>query len=162
MDILNFISWIAGKKRIVTSVPDDALVPIGIRTPQRDDDYTTVAIKKSDLITTVPLNCCPVIDANGNVIIDDTSNETIAIMGPPINFTQVIPNFSGMLIVNDHYDGGVEMWICGGGTCTLVSSTAASAGGGIMAQNGNGYEWSNAQALQGPFTFTVIKTRNGA
>jgi hypothetical protein len=51
MDILNFISWIASKRRVVTSVPDDALVPVGIRTEPRDDKYTTVAIKKSDLIT---------------------------------------------------------------------------------------------------------------
>jgi hypothetical protein len=49
MDILNYISWIAGKKRVVTSVPDDALLPVGIRTESRDDKYTTVAIKKSDL-----------------------------------------------------------------------------------------------------------------
>jgi hypothetical protein len=52
MDILNFISWIASRRRVVTSAPDDALVPIGIRTETRDDKYTTVAIKKSDLITT--------------------------------------------------------------------------------------------------------------
>lgn len=51
MDILNFISWIASKRRVVTSAPDDALVPIGIRTETRDDKYTTVAIKKSDLIS---------------------------------------------------------------------------------------------------------------
>ena len=51
MDILNFISWIASKRRVVTSAPDDALLPIGIRTETRDDKYTTVAIKKSDLIT---------------------------------------------------------------------------------------------------------------
>lgn len=51
MDILNFISWIASKRRVVTTAPDDALVPIGIRTETRDDKYTTVAIKKSDLIT---------------------------------------------------------------------------------------------------------------
>jgi hypothetical protein len=51
MDILNFISWIASKRRVVTSVPDDALVPVGIRTETRDDKYTTVGIKKSDLIS---------------------------------------------------------------------------------------------------------------
>jgi hypothetical protein len=50
MDILNFISWIAGKKRVVTSVPNDALLPVGIRTESRDDKYTTVAISTSDFV----------------------------------------------------------------------------------------------------------------
>jgi hypothetical protein len=50
MDILNFISWIAGKKRIVDNAPSDSLIPIGIPTPQRDDKYTTVGIKTSDFI----------------------------------------------------------------------------------------------------------------
>jgi hypothetical protein len=49
MDILNFISWIASKRRVVTSVPGDSLVPVGIRTETRDDKYTTVAIKASDI-----------------------------------------------------------------------------------------------------------------
>jgi hypothetical protein len=50
MDILNFISWIAGKKRVVTSVPDNALIPVGIRTETRDDKYTTVAISTADFV----------------------------------------------------------------------------------------------------------------
>jgi len=49
MDILNFISWIASKRRVVTSVPDNALLPVGIRTESRDDKYTTVAIAYDDL-----------------------------------------------------------------------------------------------------------------
>lgn len=53
MDILNFISWIAGKKRVVTTVPNDSLIPIGIRTPQRGDDYTTVAISTANFIAQV-------------------------------------------------------------------------------------------------------------
>jgi hypothetical protein len=50
MDILNFISWIAGKRRVVTSVPDDALLPVGIRTESRDDKYTTVAISVDNFV----------------------------------------------------------------------------------------------------------------
>lgn len=53
MDILNFISWIAGKKRVVTTVPNDSLIPIGVPTSQRGDDYLTVAIKTSDFITQI-------------------------------------------------------------------------------------------------------------
>jgi len=53
MDILNFISWIAGKNRIVTTVPSDSLIPIGVPTSQRGDDYLTVGIKTSDFITQI-------------------------------------------------------------------------------------------------------------
>jgi hypothetical protein len=53
MDILNFISWIASKRRVVTSVPDDALFPVGIRTETRDDKYTTVAISYNNLATQI-------------------------------------------------------------------------------------------------------------
>jgi hypothetical protein len=50
MDILNFISWIASKRRVVTSVPDNALIPVGVRTETRDDKYTTVAISTADFV----------------------------------------------------------------------------------------------------------------
>jgi hypothetical protein len=53
MDILNFISWIASKRRVVTSVPDNALIPVGIRTETRDDKYTTVAISYNNLATQI-------------------------------------------------------------------------------------------------------------
>lgn len=53
MDILNFISWIAGKKRVVNTVPSDSLIPIGVATPQRDDKYTTVGITVSDFATQI-------------------------------------------------------------------------------------------------------------
>jgi hypothetical protein len=53
MDILNFISWIAGKKRVVTTVPNDSLIPIGVPTSQRGDDYLTVAIKTSDFVAQI-------------------------------------------------------------------------------------------------------------
>jgi hypothetical protein len=53
MDILNFISWIASKRRVVTSVPDNALIPVGIRTESRDDKYTTVAISYNNLATQI-------------------------------------------------------------------------------------------------------------
>jgi hypothetical protein len=50
MDILNFIYWIRNR-RVVTTAPDDALIPIGIPDERRDDKYLTCAIKVSDLGT---------------------------------------------------------------------------------------------------------------
>jgi hypothetical protein len=67
MDILNFISWIASKRRVVTSVPDDSLIPVGIRTPQRDDKYTTVAIKKTDLISSGIPTLQQVVNASSSI-----------------------------------------------------------------------------------------------
>lgn len=67
MDILNFISWIASKRRVVTSVPDDSLIPVGIRTPQRDDKYTTVAIKKTDLISSNIPTLQQVVNASSSI-----------------------------------------------------------------------------------------------
>lgn len=105
-------------------------------------------------------NIVVALDTEGNKIIGDSSNQEIAV-GP--DESHQIPNFSGMVMVNDHYDGGVELWICGGTGAVLVSSTRPDHVG-TMAMNGSGYAWTNpaSAALNGPFTFTVIKTRNGA
>jgi hypothetical protein len=49
MDILNFISWIKGR-RIVTSVnPNKTLIPVGLKDDRRDDEYLAGAISVTDL-----------------------------------------------------------------------------------------------------------------
>ena len=104
----------------------------------------------------------PVVDAEGNLIAADSSNDLVTV-GP--GGTHDIPDFSGMLIVNDHYDGGIELWICGGGpTAVLIDRTPYGPGPGDVTINGsiNGYTWTNTNNQSGSFTFTVIKTRNGA
>jgi hypothetical protein len=115
-------------------------------------------------MTEMPSSGGATIDGDGNVIIGDSSKNTVSIPEgiSPSDWKQNIGDFSGMLLVNDHYDGGIEMWICGGGTCNLVSATEASQGGGTMQMGNNGYAWNNVQGLLGSFTFTVIKTRLGS
>ena len=49
MDILNFISWIRGGRRVTTVDPDKTLVPIGIKDSRRDDGYLSAAITITDL-----------------------------------------------------------------------------------------------------------------
>lgn len=105
--------------------------------------------------------CCSV-DAEGNFIAANSGSDTVNIGA---GGSQDIPDFSGMLIVNDHFNGGVELWLCGGGsTAVLVSSTPYGPGPGTMTINGaiNGYTWTNFSNQVGPFTFTVIKTRLGS
>ena len=53
MDILNFISWIKGK-RLVTSVdPAKTLLPVALKDGRRDDDYLTGAITVEDFASLV-------------------------------------------------------------------------------------------------------------
>lgn len=100
------------------------------------------------------------IDNDGNKIVGDSSNREVNVANGEAHN---VANFSGMLIVNDHYDGGVECWICGSGNAVLMSSTRPQYVGTMAPNyNVNGYSWTNAANLQGPFTFTVVKTRNGA
>lgn len=101
-----------------------------------------------------------VIDGNKNVIIADSSDYYIGVTGE--GFTQHIENFSGMLIVNDHYDGRVETWIAGGGTTVLLGATNVdilNPCNSTLEIEGNGYKWINIDNLKGPLTFTIIKTR---
>ena len=105
------------------------------------------------------------VDANGNTIATNSSDNLVTIPKGtfPVDFVQDIPEFSGMLIVNDHWDGYIETWIAGGGDTMLLGYTAGSAPTSTLSQSGtNGYEWANLDGLRGPFTFTVIKTRNEA
>lgn len=99
------------------------------------------------------------VDQMGNVIAGDSSNNTVTVEP---GADHIIPNFSGMLLVNDHYDGGVELWICGGNGTNLISATKQTVGDMTIDGQNNGYKWTNTSNLTGPFTFTVIKTRNGS
>jgi hypothetical protein len=100
------------------------------------------------------------IDSNGNLIISDDINKVDVGNGQG----HLIDNFSGMLIVNDHYDGRVETWIAGGGDAVLLGATNLGGGtcGSTLTMASGGYEWINVDNLTGPFTFTVIKTRQEA
>jgi len=99
-----------------------------------------------------------VIDNEGNAIIANTSDNLVNVAS---GATHQIPLFSGLLLVNDHNLGGIELWIAGGGDGNLVSDVNCP-GNSTLTQNCLGYEWTNVDGLDGPFTFTVIKTRNEA
>jgi hypothetical protein len=97
-------------------------------------------------------------DGANSAVVSDNSNALVTVANSA-SFN--VPNFSGMLIVNDHYDGGVALYIAGGGSGVLVSNTNSDFDTGLT-MNNNGYDWTNSTNLTGPFTFTVIKTRSGS
>lgn len=159
MDILNFISWLKGGRLVKTVDPKQSLVPIATRDSNRDDSWITNAMTVEDLANQIG-GGGPVVDPDGNLIIADSSNDTVTVTP---GGTHLIDNFSGMLIVNDHYDGRVETWIAGGGDAVLLGATnlGGSPCGSTITMAASGYEWTNVDNLVGPFTFTVVKTRLG-
>jgi hypothetical protein len=50
MDILNFISWIRGKRQVTTVDAAKTLLPVGLKDPKRDDDYIAGAITVQDFV----------------------------------------------------------------------------------------------------------------
>jgi hypothetical protein len=48
MDILNFISWIRGKRQVTTVDPAKTVIPLGVKDGRRDDDYIAVAMTVED------------------------------------------------------------------------------------------------------------------
>jgi hypothetical protein len=53
MDILNFISWIRGSRVVQTVEPAKTLIPLGVKTNRRDDDYLPVAMTVEDFATQI-------------------------------------------------------------------------------------------------------------
>ena len=53
MDILNFISWIKGKRIVTTVAPSETLIPVGLKDGRRDDDYLAGAITAQNFINQI-------------------------------------------------------------------------------------------------------------
>jgi hypothetical protein len=53
MDILNFISWIRGRRQVTTVDPAKTLIPIGLKDGRRDDEYLAGAITVADFASLV-------------------------------------------------------------------------------------------------------------
>ena len=53
MDILNFISWIRGKRQVTTVDPAKTLIPIGLKDGRRDDEYLAGAITVEDFAASI-------------------------------------------------------------------------------------------------------------
>jgi len=56
MDILNFISWIKGSKLVSSTDINKTLIPLGVKTSKREDDYVSVTMTVADFTTQVAVN----------------------------------------------------------------------------------------------------------
>jgi hypothetical protein len=53
MDILNFISWIKGRRYVTSADPATSLLPVALKDDRRDDSYLTAAISVQNFATQV-------------------------------------------------------------------------------------------------------------
>ena len=53
MDILNFISWIKGRRYVTSADPATSLLPVALKDDRRDDSYLTAAISAQNFATQV-------------------------------------------------------------------------------------------------------------
>lgn len=53
MDILNFISWIKGKRQVTSVDPAKTLLPVALKDGRRDDEYLTGAISVEDFASQI-------------------------------------------------------------------------------------------------------------
>jgi hypothetical protein len=53
MDILNFISWIRGRRVVTSADPASSLLPVALKDGSRDDQYLTAAISVQNFATQV-------------------------------------------------------------------------------------------------------------
>lgn len=156
MDILNFISWIASKRRVVTTAPDDALVPIGIRTETRDDKYTTVAITVDNLAS--QLSGDRLVSDTRELVLDPSGNLTLntgdlTIATDPINGDDIVVRATdritiqgGDKLLNNSNTGGHAYLYAGDGS---FSDGTAGAGDGGNARVYAGDAGTSAGGSQG-------------
>jgi hypothetical protein len=75
-----------------------------------------------------------------------------------INF----PNFSGMIIINNHVSGAIATWLVGGGGITILGATNSATGIGTITFVGGQYVWTSNANPAGLHTITTIRTRSAA
>lgn len=152
MDILNFISWIAGKKRVVTTAPDNALIPIGIKTTQRDDKYTTVAISTADFIAQVSTGTVGPAGAQGPIGPQGVPGP----VGPAGLFWQGLWSSATIYVENDAVSFGGASYFCynpaGVGPSLLDPVTDTVNWALLAAEGATGPQ--GPQGIQGPAAFT--------
>lgn len=96
----------------------------------------------------------------GNYNLDGTANTIWVGNGGMIT---IISNFSGLVQVNSHTSGTIELFLCGGGSVTRIGSSNGSALiSGAYAAPQNGYVFYNNTGSDSAFGVIVLRTRGGA
>ena len=104
------------------------------------------------------------IDSSGNIKITqapgsytiDTAASAISVNnGGTVNFSHA----SGMLLVNNHNNGAVTLWLCGGGTTVAIGNAGPQVGSLAYNPAIGGYTWTNNYGSTANFGFQFFRTR---
>lgn len=89
----------------------------------------------------------------GQATIDTSVNSTTLAANATVDFA----NSSGMLVVNNWTSGGVTIYLCGGGSVTVVSSVIGQVG--TLTWTGSVYRFTNNFGATATFGFFFVRTR---
>ena len=93
--------------------------------------------------------------AAGTNTIDVSGNATSIANGGTVGFA----NASGMLVVNNHTNGNITIFLGGGGTTSVVSSVGAQVGTFAYTSGIGGYTWTSNYGSTATYAFYFLKTR---
>ena len=96
-----------------------------------------------------------VTQAPGKYTISTSENSTSVANSGTIDFS----NFTGMIMITDHFSGQTQVWITGGGNVASLGTAGGTVGS--VAYNGgvNGYRWTNNTGGTRTFGFFCVRTR---
>ncbi|MFN9952845.1 MAG: hypothetical protein ACK55I_07075, partial [bacterium] len=99
-----------------------------------------------------------VVQTPGLYTVDTSGGGTSIANGGTVDFSTA----SGMLVVNDWNNGAVTIYLCGGGSVTVVSSVIAQVGTVSYNPGVNGYTFTNNSGGTRTFGFFFVRTRSNA
>jgi len=115
----------------------------------------TVGTERLRITSTGDLN---ITQTPGRYSVDVNPGSTSIANGGTVDFSIA----SGMLVANNHTNGNVTIYICGGGTVTAVANTGSNVGSFAYNSGINGYRWTNNSGSTATFGFFFVRTRANA
>jgi len=115
----------------------------------------TVGTERLRITSTGDLN---ITQTPGRYSVDVNPGSTSIANGGTVDFSIA----SGMLVANNHTNGNVTIYICGGGTVTAVANTGSNVGSFAYNAGINGYRWTNNYGSAAIFGFFFVRTRANA
>jgi hypothetical protein len=96
--------------------------------------------------------------AAGKYTIDTTGGATVVNNGGTVDF----PSSSGMLVVNCWANGQVTVYLCGGGSTSVVANVSGQVGTFAYNSGIAGYTWTSNFGSASVYGFFFLRTRNTA